>query len=61
MLKRPFPVAELLLAARSTEGKVTALTGGTPLPTARTWALDIQACGQASRCEDIRSSPVGPG
>ncbi len=59
MLKWPLPTTGFLLAACSTEGKVTALTGGTPLPAARTWALGVQGCGQASQCEDIRSSLVG--
>lgn len=58
MLKWLFPAAGLLLAACSTEGKVTALTGGTLLPTARTWALDVRGCNQAPQCEDIRSSLV---
>ncbi len=31
------------------------------MPAARTWALDVQGCGQASQCEDIRSSLVGAG
>ena len=50
--------AVLLVAACSTEGKVTPLTGGTALPQARAWALDVQGCGQPAQCEDIRSSLV---
>jgi hypothetical protein len=50
----------LILAACSTEGTVTPLTGGAvPLPTASTWALSVRGCPEASECEDLRTSLAG--
>jgi len=60
MLKTPAPLAGLallLLAACSTEGKMTSLTTGTtaPLPAAATWGLAVEGCPESGQCEELRA------
>lgn len=50
----------LLLAACSTEGRVTPLTsGGGSLPTGASWALAVRGCPQQSQCDDLRTAVAG--
>ncbi|WP_428486520.1 DUF4410 domain-containing protein [Rhodopila sp.] len=51
----------LLLAACSTEGKVTPLLTGAaaPLPNAATWALSVQGCPQPDQCEELLTALAG--
>jgi hypothetical protein len=58
MTKLAMPIAGLLvLAACSTEGKVTPLANSAvPLPAASTWALSVRGCPETSQCEEIRTS-----
>ncbi len=51
----------LLLAACSTEGRVTPLLTGAaaPLPIAATWALSVQGCPEPNQCEDLRTALAG--
>ena len=61
MLKPIMLIAGLLLvAACSTEGKVTPLTSNaTPVPAASVWTLSVQGCPEADQCEDLRTSLAG--
>ncbi len=63
MLKPALPVAglALLLAACSTEGKVTPLLSGAPapLPTASTWTVSVEGCPEPSQCEELRTALAG--
>jgi hypothetical protein len=53
-------LALLLLAACSTEGKMTPLTAGAsaPLPAAATWSLAVEGCPESSQCEELRDTLV---
>ncbi len=56
---RPLLLA-LLLAACSTEGKVTQLaTSAAPTPQGGPWSIAVRGCNEAAACDDLRAAIVG--
>lgn len=56
MIKTLSLMSLVLLAACSTEGKVTSLSTGAAIPRAASWALAVSGCPEAAQCDEVRTS-----